>query len=71
MMMMTDFLTAYIGIPIFFGLYLFWKIAKRTSFRNPADADITTGKAALDAEDGQWPERIPRNVVERVWFWIA
>jgi len=67
----TNFLAAYIGIPIFFGLYGFWKILKRTHWITPADADITTGKAALDAEDGQWPEQNPRNIFERIWFWIA
>jgi amino acid transporter len=67
----TDFLAAYIGIPIFFLLFGFWKIFKRTEFHSAANADITTGKAALDAEDGQWPELIPRNIFERIWFWIA
>jgi len=67
----TDFLAAYIGIPIFFALYLFWKVLKRSPWIHPADADITTGKAALDAEDGQWPEQIPRNIFEKIWFWIA
>jgi amino acid transporter len=67
----TDFLAAYIGIPIFFGLFGFWKLLKRTHWISPANADITTGKAALDAEDGQWPEQIPRNIIERIWFWIA
>jgi len=67
----TDFLAAYIGIPIFFLLYGFWKIFRRTSVIKARDADITTGKAALDAEDGQWPEQVPRNMIERIWFWIA
>lgn len=67
----TDFLAAYIGIPIFLLLYVFWKIVKRSPWIHPADADITTGKAALDAEDGQWPELVPRNIFERIWFWIA
>jgi amino acid transporter len=67
----TDFLAAYIGIPIFFLLFVFWKIVKRSPWIHPADADITTGKAALDAEDGQWPELVPRNIFERIWFWIA
>ncbi|CAG8957966.1 hypothetical protein HYFRA_00000309 [Hymenoscyphus fraxineus] len=68
----TDqFLASYIGIPIFFALFLFWKVFKRTSFVNPAYADIQTGKAALDAEDAQWPEQIPRNIFERFWFWLA
>jgi len=50
---------------------VFWKVFKRTKWVNPAEADITTGKAALDAADAHWPERIPRNVLERIWFWIA
>jgi amino acid transporter len=65
----TDFLAAYIGVPIFFLLYGFWKVFKRTPFVKAADADITTGKAALDAEE--WPEQHPRNIFEKIWFWIA
>lgn len=44
---------------------------KRTSFRKPATADITTGKAALDAEEDRWPELTPKNFIERVWFWVV
>jgi amino acid transporter len=66
---LTDFFTAYIGVPIFFLLYAFWKIFKRDPFVNPANADIWSGKAALDAE--VWPEQIPRNIIEKIWFWIA
>ncbi|KAL8836348.1 MAG: hypothetical protein Q9170_002962 [Blastenia crenularia] len=65
------FITAYIGIPIYFALYAFWKVFKRTKWIPSAEADIHTGKAALDAADAHWPERRPRNVVERIWFWIA
>ncbi|KAK5166059.1 uncharacterized protein LTR77_008320 [Saxophila tyrrhenica] len=59
------FLTSYIGIPIYFGTYLLWKVWKRTSLVDPAEADIWSGKAALDAME--WPERISRNMVERLW----
>lgn len=62
----SSFLTDYIGIVIYFGLYAFWKIFKRTKWVNPAEADIFTGKAALDAEDGKWPELHPRNIFEKV-----
>ncbi|KAF2746238.1 amino-acid permease inda1 [Sporormia fimetaria CBS 119925] len=65
----TDFFTAYIGVPIFFGLYLGYKLTMRPKLINPADADLTTGKAALDAEI--WPEQIPRNIVEKFWFWLV
>ncbi|KAJ9614195.1 hypothetical protein H2200_002331 [Cladophialophora chaetospira] len=64
-----DFITDYIGVPIYFGLYLFWRVFKRTHFRKASEADLYTGKAALDAI--VWPERKPRNILERIWFWIA
>jgi amino acid transporter len=66
---LTDFFTAYIGVPIFFLLYGFWKIFKRSKFVDPAHADIWSGKSALDAE--VWPEQIPRNIVEKFWFWLC
>jgi len=58
------FLTTYIGIPIFFGLYLFWKLFKKTKLVDPAEADLWTGKASIDAE--VWPSSAPRNIVEKV-----
>jgi len=66
---LTDFFTAYVGIPIFFLLYGFWKVFKRTKFVKPEEADIWTGKAALDAE--VWPEQVPRNALEKFWFWLC
>ena len=63
------FVTTYIGIVVYFGLFAFWKLFKRTKVVDPAEADLWTGKAALDAE--VWPERKPRNVWEKIWFWIA
>lgn len=67
----NNFITAYVGIPIYFGLYLFWKIFKRTKWVKSEEADIHTGKAALDAADAHWPERVPRNILEKIWFFIA
>jgi yeast amino acid transporter len=67
----SKFLTAYIGIPIFFGLYGFWKIFKRTSWRIPAEMDIFTGKAEIDAEEASWVDPIPKNIFEKIWYWIA
>lgn len=64
-----DFVTAYVVIPIYFAFYLFWKILKRTSFVKASEADIWSGKAALDEEF--WPEVVPKNFVEKVWFWIC
>lgn len=63
------FITDYVGVVIFFGLYLFWRLLKRTHFIKAENADIYTGKAALDAM--VWPQRVAKNWVERVWFWVA
>jgi amino acid transporter len=64
-----NFITGYIGIPIFFLCYFGWKILKKTHIRNPAEVDLFSGKAAIDAE--YWPEQHPRNIIEKIWFWIA
>jgi len=60
-----DFVTAYAGIVIYVGLYLFWKVFEKTRWFQSAEADIITCKAAVD------PERKARNVWERAWFLIA
>jgi amino acid transporter len=64
-----NFIIAYINAPIFLVLYLFWKLFKRTKVVNPAEADIWSGKHAIDNQ--VWPEDIPTNFIEKVWFWIA
>jgi len=66
-----DFIISYIGIPVFFTLFFGWKVLKRTKWKTPLEADLQSGKAALDAEDAHWPEQKPRNAVERFWFWLA
>jgi yeast amino acid transporter len=63
------FITDYIGIPIYFGLYLFWRLFKRTHFINAAEADIYTGKAAMDSV--VWPEQIPKNFIQKFWYWLC
>ncbi|KAK3332956.1 amino acid permease/ SLC12A domain-containing protein [Cercophora scortea] len=67
----SDFIAAYIGVPIFFVLYAFWKVLKRTEWKSAVTADLQSGKAALDAEDAHWPDIKPRNIWERIWFWLA
>jgi amino acid transporter len=65
----TDFLTSYIGIPIFFIFFFGWKLIKRTKPHKASEVDLYTGKAAIDAE--VWPDQVPRNMLEKIWFWIA
>jgi len=66
---LTSFFTAYVGVAIFFLLYIFWKVFKRTKFVNPAEADIWSGKAALDAE--VWHEVVPTTIIGKFWAWLC
>jgi amino acid transporter len=65
----SGFFTAYINVPIFALLFLFWKIFKRTRLVQASEADIWSGKHAVD--NAVWPEDNPKNMLERIWFWIA
>jgi len=33
--------------------------------------DIQTGKAAIDALEDTWPIIVPKNIFEKVWYWLA
>jgi amino acid transporter len=38
---------------------------------SPEEADITTGKAEIDAQEDAWEDPKPRNALEKFWFWLA
>ncbi|SPN99285.1 probable proline-specific permease (proline transport protein) [Cephalotrichum gorgonifer] len=68
----SDFLAAYITIPIFLVLYVGHKIVYRTPFaRKIEDIDVITGVKEMEELDDAEPERVARNVWEKIWFWIA
>ncbi|KAH0543408.1 hypothetical protein FGG08_002266 [Glutinoglossum americanum] len=70
----SNFLVSYIGIPICFALYLFWKVFERTKWLSSAGVDLHTGKAEIDRAGiaaRLLPVQTPRNVFEKVWFRIA
>ena len=68
----ASFLAAYITLPIFAVLYLGHKIWFRTPFMYPVSkVDIFTGKDEADALEEMDVPPVPRNVFEKIWFWIA
>ncbi|EGV65165.1 hypothetical protein CANTEDRAFT_113642 [Yamadazyma tenuis ATCC 10573] len=73
----SDFVAAYITLPLFFGLYFGHKIYMKvvhgyTRWYYPAEEiDLITGLAEVEAEDAAEPERIPKNFAEKVWFWMG
>ncbi|KAH6650489.1 amino acid permease/ SLC12A domain-containing protein [Chaetomium tenue] len=67
-----DFLAAYITIPIFLVLYLGHKAIFRTPWlRNVHEVDVTTGKKEMDEFCANDHPPVPKNFLQRVWFWLA
>lgn len=66
-----SFVPPYINIPIFFSLFIGCKLVKRMRIVKLGDMDLWSGKAEIDAMEGTWPGRKPRNLLERIWYWIA
>ncbi|KAM4063657.1 amino acid permease [Hirsutella rhossiliensis] len=65
------FLPPYVNILIFLSLFLGYKLAKGTRFVRLSNMDIWSGKAEIDRLEPTWRVIKPRNVLERIWFWIA
>ncbi|KXN90682.1 putative proline-specific permease put4 [Leucoagaricus sp. SymC.cos] len=61
-----DFLIAYINIPIFFGLYLLYKIPKRSKFWKASEMDFYTGIPTLEETETYRDEDEPRTFLEKV-----
>ncbi|KDQ26494.1 hypothetical protein PLEOSDRAFT_1057045 [Pleurotus ostreatus PC15] len=59
-----DFVTAYINIPIFFALFLGYKIIGRTRFWRAHEMDLWTGVPSI--EETESPEVPPTTVSEKI-----
>ncbi|KAG8532317.1 uncharacterized protein KY384_003958 [Bacidia gigantensis] len=74
---LTDFVTAYIGLPIYACLYVGWKLLKRTRTIRSGEVDLRTGKAAIDARQYQddmmdkEKSRRPRTRWNKFWSWLV
>jgi len=60
----SDFFTCYVNIPIFVGLYVGYKVTKRSQFWKPEERDFVTGIPTL--EETETPEVPPKNLWERI-----
>ncbi|EUC50857.1 hypothetical protein COCMIDRAFT_21578 [Bipolaris oryzae ATCC 44560] len=70
----SDFLAAYITLPIFLALYFGHKFATRTRFAIPVQSiDVTTGVREMNelCKDDISGAPVPKNVWQKIWFWIA
>jgi amino acid transporter len=68
----SDFLAAYITLPIFLALYIGHKIWFRTPFAIPIhEIDIITGKKEMDELAEMEVPRVPKSIFQKFWFWLA
>ncbi|KAF2707750.1 amino-acid permease inda1 [Pleomassaria siparia CBS 279.74] len=68
----SSFLAAYITIPIFLTLYIGHKIWFRTRFLIKVDKiDVTSHTKEMDELCSHDVEPVPKNWVQRAWFWVA
>jgi amino acid transporter len=68
----SDFLAAYITLPIFLVLYIGHKIFYRTRFAIPVhEIDVISGKKEMDELCANDVAPVPKNWAHRIWLWIA
>lgn len=68
----SDFLVSYIVFAIFLGLYFGHKIYYKTPWMTRVqDIDVTSGKAEIDRLCESEVERVPRNWLQRFWWWVV
>ncbi|OAQ96153.1 hypothetical protein LLEC1_03596 [Akanthomyces lecanii] len=68
----SDFIAAYITIPLVLILYVGHKIWFRTRFAIPIhEIDVVTGVKEMDELAQMEEERVASNVFQRVWYWLA
>ncbi|KAI0035884.1 general amino acid permease 1 [Vararia minispora EC-137] len=62
---LSNFLTAYINLPIFAALYIGYKVMKRTRFWRASEMDFLRGIPCL--EETEEPEHPPKNLGEKIF----
>ncbi|KAI4766390.1 hypothetical protein E4T52_00879 [Aureobasidium sp. EXF-3400] len=69
----SDFLVCYITIPIFLVLWFGHKVWSRNwRWCIPIkEVDVWSGKDIADEEELEYEVREPRNLAEKIWFWIV
>lgn len=70
----ANFLAAYITLPIFLALYLGHKLWFRTAFAiKIQNIDVISNKREMDelCKDDISGAPVPKNIFQRIWFWIA
>ncbi|CZT15155.1 probable proline-specific permease (proline transport protein) [Ramularia collo-cygni] len=75
----SSFIAAYVTIPIFLVLYLGHKLysGKKQGFRNISwarkvhEIDVLYGKREMDELEAMDVPPVPKNLLQKMWFWVA
>ncbi|PVI08261.1 amino-acid permease inda1 [Periconia macrospinosa] len=68
----SNFLAAYITIPIFLALYFGHKLVYRTAFAiKIPQIDVLSGKREMDELCARDEEPVPKNFAQKMWYWVA
>ncbi|KAF7592001.1 hypothetical protein BBP40_000781 [Aspergillus hancockii] len=68
----SNFLTAYISIPIFLVLYGGHKLVYHTPWYRPMpDIDLFSGLEEVEEVTATDVKPVPKNWLQRIWFWIC
>lgn len=69
----ADFVAAYITLPIFIVLWFGHKLWFRNWrwFIPVEEVDVTSDLDVVDAIEAMYPDREPKNALQRFWYWLA
>ncbi|KAI5966120.1 hypothetical protein CANMA_003366 [Candida margitis] len=73
----ADFVAAYITLPIvvvlYFGHWLYERFIKGNKlwFIPIEDIDLTTNLDLIEEEEQNYEPRVPKNLLQKFWFWLA
>lgn len=67
----SNLFTSYFAPVFFICLFVFWKVFKKTHWRNAMEADITTGKQYIDEEEERDIEFELNRERRKGWFFVA
>jgi len=65
-----NFITGYLGIPLYLIMLLGYKFVKKTHTSRPEEADLWTGKDIIDADEQEWlaKEAAAKAAGKRGWY---
>ena len=65
----AEFVTSYIGVPIYFGMIAYYKIRYQTKRVKPHAADLLSGRAAIDKMEQEYNEYLRQAALKpKPWY---